>query len=143
MIKIFFDANILIDVSDTNRPSYLESKALLDNLMDNIEKYTFYTSCDLMTTVYYILRQKLSKEESLAQIKLINSLIKVVEFGNYEINEAIELMERNKKYKDLEDTIQYIMARKERCDYIITNDKGFVSGDVPILNSKNALRELK
>jgi len=143
MIKIFFDANILIDVSDSSRPSYLESKALLDNLMDNIEKYTFYTSCDLMTTVYYILRQKLNKEESLAQIKLINSLIKVVEFGNYEINEAIELMERNKKYKDLEDTIQYIMARKERCDYIITNDKRFVSGDVPILNSKEALRELK
>ena len=142
MIKIFFDANILIDVSDSSRPSYLESKALLDNLMDNIEKYTFYTSCDLMTTVYYILRQKLSKEESLAQIKLINSLIKVVEFGNYEITEAIELMERNKKYKDLEDTIQYIIARKERCDYIITNDKGFVSGDVPILNSKEALKEL-
>ena len=143
MIKVFFDANILIDISDSTRPNYLESKALLDYLMDNIEKYVFYTSCDLITTIYYILRQKLTKEDTLAQIKLMNILIKVVEFGNYEINEAIELMERNKKYKDLEDTIQYIMARKERCDYIITNDKGFVSGDVPILNSKEALEELK
>jgi predicted nucleic acid-binding protein len=139
MIKIFFDANILIDISDNTRPSYKESKALLDNLMDNIEQYIFYTSCDLLTTVYYILRQKLSKEETLSQIKLMNQLIKVIEFGNNEITEAIELMERNKKYKDLEDTIQYVMARKEKCDYIITNDKNFVSGDVPVLSSEEAL----
>jgi len=142
MIKIFFDANILIDISDETRPAYVQSKALLDNLMDNIEQYTFYTSCDLITTVYYILRQKLTKEKTLSQIKLINELIKVVEFGNDEICEAIELMERNKKYSDLEDTIQYVMARKEKCDYIITNDKNFASGDVPVLSSQEALKEL-
>jgi len=142
MIKIFFDANILIDILDETRPSYVQSKALLDNLMDNIEQYTFYTSCDLMTTIYYILRQKLTKEKTLSQIKLINELIKVVEFGNDEICEAIELMERNKKYCDLEDTIQYVMARKEKCDYIITNNKNFASGDVPVLSSQEALKEL-
>jgi len=87
-------------------------------------------------------RQKLNKEETLAQIKLMNQLIHVVEFGNVEIEEAIELMERNKKYTDLEDTIQYAKARKEKCDYIITNDKCFASGDVPVLNSKEALNTL-
>ena len=143
MIKIFFDANILIDISDDSRALYKESKVLLDYLMDNIEQYSFYTSCDLMTTVYYILRQKLSKEETLSQIKLMNKLIHVVEFANEEIAEAIELMERNKKYADLEDTIQYVMARKEKCDYIITNDKKFESGDVPTLSSKKALTTLK
>ena len=142
MIKIFFDANILIDISDNTRPSYKESRTLLDNFMDHIEQYTFYTSCDLMTTVYYILRQKLNKEETLAQIKLMNQLIHVVEFGNAEIEEAIELMERNKKYTDLEDTIQYVMARKEKCDYIITNDKNFASGDVPVLSSEEAVEKL-
>ena len=143
MIKIFFDSNILIDILDNTRPSYIESKALLDYFMDNIEQYTFYTSCDLMTTVYYILRKKLTKEETLSQIKLMNGLINVIEFGNKEITEAIELMERNEKYSDLEDTIQYVMARKEKCDYIITNDKAFASGDVPVLSSGKALRELK
>ncbi len=142
MIKVFFDANILIDISDDTRPFYKASRALLDELMDNIDKFIFYTSCDLMTTVYYILRQKLNKTEALAQIKLINKLINVVEFGNDEITEAIELMERNEKYVDLEDTIQYVMARKEKCDYIITNDKSFASGDVPVLNSEEALKVL-
>jgi len=143
MTRVFFDANILIDASDKTRPSYNETKLLLDKLMDNIEQYTFYTSGDLMTTVYYVLRKKLSKEETLSQIKLINQLIHVVEFGNDEICEAIELMERNKKYSDLEDTIQYVMAKKEKCDHIITNDKKFASGDVPVLSSKEALKILK
>ena len=143
MTKIFFDANILIDISDTSHPTYKESRALLDYLMDNIEQYTFYTSCDLLTTVYYILRKKLNKIETLAQIKLINQLIYVIKFGNAEINEAIELMERNEKYTDLEDTIQYVMARKEKCDYIITNDKTFASGDVPVLSAVEALRVFK
>ena len=142
MIKIFFDANILIDISDESRPSYKESKALLDYLMENVEAYVFYTSCDLMTTVYYILRKKLSKKETLFQIKLMNELIHVIEFGNKEIFEAIELMERNDKYKDLEDTIQYVMARKEKCDYIITNDADFASGDVPVLSSGEALEKI-
>jgi len=143
MTKIFFDANILIDISDSSRPSYKESRALLDYLMDNIDEYSFYTSCDLMTTVYYILRKKLNKKETLAQIKLMNQLIYIIEFGNTEINEAIELMERNEKYTDLEDTIQYVMARKEKCDYIITNDNNFASGDVPVLSAVEALKVLK
>ncbi len=142
MTKIFFDANILIDVSDTSRPSYAESRALLDRLLDHIDNFTFYTSCDLMTTIYYILRQKLDKKEALSQIILINKLIVVVEFGNDEIEEAVKLMEENDKYTDLEDTIQYIMARKEKCDYIITNDKRFVADDIPVLTSKSALEEL-
>ena len=142
MIRIFFDANILIDISDESRPSYKESKALLDYLMENVEAYAFYASCDLLTTVYYILRKKLSKKETLFQIKLMNELIHMIEFGNKEISEAIELMERNDKYKDLEDTIQYVMARKEKCDYIITNDVDFASGDVPVLSSEEALDRL-
>jgi len=142
MIKIFFDANILIDISDSSRPMYQESKALLDFLMDHVEDYAFYTSCDLITTVYYVLRKKLHKTEALRQIKLINQLFNVVEFGNAEIAEAIELMERNEKYADLEDTIQYVMARKEKCDYIITNDNAFASGDVPVLSAVEAIEVL-
>jgi len=48
-------------------------------------------------------------------------------------------MEKNENFSDLEDTIQYVMARKERCDYIISNDKEFFSHDVPLLSSSRAL----
>jgi predicted nucleic acid-binding protein len=59
----------------------------------------------------------------------------IIEFGNQEIARAIELMQ-SENYKDLEDTIQYVLAQKTNCDLIISNDKNFISKDIQILSSK-------
>jgi len=141
MKKIFLDANILIDILDDGRPSSEESAKIYEILVRGVDKFSLFTSCDLLTTVYYFTRKPLGQDVALKKIKKLNQIIKVIEFGNKEVDEAIELMERNKKYTDLEDTIQYVMARKEKCDYIITNDKNFASGDVPVLSSVEALTE--
>ncbi len=143
MIRLFVDANVLIDVSVTDRPASQESLLFYKFLIDNDRLFELFTSCDLLTTIYYVLRKQLNKNEALDKIKIINKMFHVIEFGNDEIDEAIYLMERNEKYSDLEDTIQYIMARKENCDYIITNDKCFASGDVPVLSSESALNILR
>jgi len=45
-------------------------------------------------------------------------------------------MIRDRDFKDLEDTLQYIMAKKEHCAMIISNDSGFVSKDIEVVNSK-------
>ena len=142
MTKLFLDANILIDVTDTTRESSKMSSEFIKMVFDDMHRYELFISCDLITTIYYILKKELGREQSLKEIKKINKFITIIEFGNIETAEAIELMERNKKYSDLEDTIQYVMARKEKCDYIITNDKNFASGDVPVLSSKEALNVL-
>ena len=142
MKKIFLDANILIDILDNKRPTSVESAKVFELLVRGMKNFTLFTSCDLLTTVYYFIRKPLGQEIALKKIKKLNQVIKVIEFGNIEVDEAIELMERSEKYVDLEDTIQYVMARKEKCDYIITNDKNFASGDVPVLGSEEALKVL-
>ena len=139
MIKLFLDANILIDISDDERPFSKESAMLFTHLVQNSQKYKICTSCDLITTVYYLLKKPLGRKNSLEKLKIMNRIIDVIEFGNKEVDEAIYLMEKNEKFSDLEDTIQFVMARKERCDYIITNDKGFYSHEVPLLSSVEAL----
>lgn len=143
MKKIFLDANILIDILDAGRPTNKESAKVYEILVRGVERFSLYTSCDLLTTVYYFTRKPLGKKSALEKIKKLNQIIKVIEFANEEVSEAIELMERNEKYTDLEDTIQYVMVRKEKCDYIITNDKAFASGDVPVLSAVEAIEVLK
>ncbi len=142
MRRLFIDANIFIDAIDQSRRFSIESIALMDKLFDRIEEYRLCTSCDLITTIYYVIKKNLDNQSALEQIKRINGIVSIIEFGNHEVDEAITLMEKNKKYIDLEDTIQYVMARKERCDYIITNDQAFASGDIPVLSTKEALKEL-
>ena len=141
-MKLFLDVNILVDIVDNTRIFSKESASLFELFINNDDRFELYTSCDLLTTVYYLTKKPLGSVKALQQIKIFNHSIKVIEFGNKEVDEAIALMERNDKYKDLEDTIQYVMARKEKCDYIITNDVDFASGDVPVLGSGEALERL-
>jgi predicted nucleic acid-binding protein len=49
-------------------------------------------------------------------------------------------MKENRNFKDLEDTIQYIMAKKVSADLILSNDRGFVSEEIKLLMSKDFLQ---
>jgi predicted nucleic acid-binding protein len=44
-------------------------------------------------------------------------------------------MRENGAFDDLEDTLQYVMARKVGADLILSNDTGFVSDDIPVMRS--------
>lgn len=57
--------------------------------------------CDLITTIYYILRKELDSDGALQQIKTISKFISIIEFGNSEVDEAIKLMENHKNTYDL------------------------------------------
>jgi len=133
--KIFLDANIIVDVYDNKRLFSKESKQVISNLL-NDEEIQLYTSCDIITTLYYVL-SKHDKEKTLDIIIDVNEWCNVIEFGNKEIRECCTLMKNNTKYKDLEDTIQYIMAKKVSADLILSNDKNFVSEEIKLLTSKD------
>ncbi|MEA3491966.1 MAG: PIN domain-containing protein [Campylobacterota bacterium] len=132
--RVFLDANIILDMYDGNRPFHEESAEAISRLL--IEKdINIFTSCDIITTLYYILSKK-GKMEALDSILDINELCIVIEFGNKEIEESCKFMKKNRNFTDLEDTIQYIMAKKSSCDLILSNDKRFVSDGITLMSSE-------
>jgi len=138
--KVFLDANVIADIYDSNRPSYTYSnKVLLKLLVD--EDVELFTSCDIITTLYYIMSKK-DRRQALDKIIEVNEMCTVIEFANKEIQECCTLMKENPKYKDLEDTIQYVMAKKKDCDLILSNDKGFVSDEIPLMSTEEYLSSL-
>ena len=136
--RVFLDANVIADMYDRNRPFYAQSKKALLYLNDN-ESIKLFTSCDIITTLYYIF-SKNDKTKALEAIMQINTLCEVVEFGNNEVTQSCMLMYNNTAYKDLEDTIQYVMAKKMQCDLILSNDKGFVSQDIELMSTDEFTR---
>ena len=131
--KVFFDATIILDVFDMTRPSAEESQNTYVYLIKN--DIQLYTSCDIITTIYYVYSKK-DKADVLRKIERVNQILKVIDFSNKEIAQTCKLMRANPNFKDLEDTIQYVLAKKEGCDLIISNDKGFYSEDIPVMSSK-------
>ena len=136
--KVFIDANIFIDTNDKDRKTYNESLNILKYL--TINKIEIYTSCDLIITIYYILSKK-SKTNALNGIEQINKICKVIEFSNKEVSQTCELMKQNKNYKDLEDTLQCVLAKKLSCELIISNDKNFYSDEIRLMSSEIFCKE--
>jgi predicted nucleic acid-binding protein len=137
--NVFLDANVIADIYDSSRPSYSDSKRVM-HLLSQDKKVRLFTSCDIITTLYYIL-SKQDKARALDAILEINELCSVVEFGNAEVLKSCKLMKKNTLYKDLEDTIQYVMAQKTSCQLILSNDKGFASEDILLMSSKAFLEQ--
>ena len=136
-MKVFLDANILLDVSNNERIFHKFSVATYNYLLRNAQ---IFTSCDLITTIYYI-NSKYDKKQALLNIQAVSKTLKIIEFSNKEVEETCNLMLEDDDYKDLEDTIQYIMAKKHNCDLIISNDKNFLAKDLKILSSEEFCRE--
>ena len=132
--KVFFDANIFNDIFDVKRSTHVYSnEAYLGSLRKGI---VIYTSCDIATNVYYITAKYTTRADALNAIEYLKTTVEIISFGEEELTQTITLMRKDADYKDLEDTIQYIMAVKEKCDLIVTNDKRFVSKKIPSLTSK-------
>jgi predicted nucleic acid-binding protein len=130
--RVFLDANIILDIFDEERVFYKSSSLAIEYLLSNNAE--LFTSYDIITTLYYVLSKK-DKSFALEAIKNVNTLCKVVEFSNDEVEKSYLLMKK-KNFLDLEDTIQYIMAKKAQCDLILSNDKKFISQDIELLSSK-------
>ncbi len=131
-MKVFVDANVILDIYDQMRPFHRHSMQAYEFLIVNAQ---VFTSCDVMTTIYYV-NAKIDRQQALDNIEVLNKTLKVIAFSNKEMELSCKLMREDGDYNDLEDTIQYIMAKKQGCDLIISNDKGFVSKDIDLMDSK-------
>ncbi len=138
--KVFLDANVILDIYDEKRAFHKESTGIISLLLQETD-LEFFTSYDIITTLYYVLSKK-GKMDVLDSILDVNELCSVVEFANSEIEESCRLMKKNKKFTDLEDTIQYVIAKKASCDLILSNDKKFVSDEIVLMSSKEFLHKL-
>ncbi len=135
---IFFDANIFLDINDTNRIHSVTALQALTYCLQNDLKIV--TSCDLITTIYYV-RSKHDRTIALQQIIDIQTMCHIIEFSNQEVINTCNLMLDDSDYTDLEDAIQYTLALKEDCNLILTNDKNFVSKEIPIMSSEEFLEK--
>ena len=132
--RVFVDANVINDICDAKRRFHTQSYQCLEYCLQN--DITLVTSCDIVTTVYYITNKTQNADKSLAALDQVNTIFEIVPFGNQELEIAIALMQQDKDYHDLEDTIQYVLAKQAGCAVILTNDAKFVAKDMRVVSSE-------
>jgi len=135
--KIYIDTNIFIDLMDSTRPYYKGSFAFVKSSI--LEGKTLYINSDTITNAFYILNKNKSRSsvDLLTLMKKMVALFVVVSVENEEAMMALSLCEDAKcGFKDYEDALQYVCAKKIEANLIVTNDKGFVALDIEIVGTK-------
>ncbi len=124
-MKVFVDTNIFLDLI-LKRENFKE--ALL--IFNSIEKKIFSgVVLDItILNIDYIAKKQIKDIRDF--LKLVNQHFLVTGATNSMIQSAIEI-----ENKDLEDNLQYLSAKKQNCDLIITNDKDFISLEVQSITS--------
>ncbi|SFV54628.1 putative protein [hydrothermal vent metagenome] len=134
--KIFFDANIILDMIDSDRGNVENVRKLVYNAL--IKELTLYTSCDILSNVYYVGRKKLAKNILVEEMLRILEIFDIVAIDKPLAKKALHENKTNLPL-DFEDLLQSQCALVSECDLIVTNDKKFVDADVKHLSLVEAL----
>ena len=135
--RIYVDTNIFIDLLDSSRPLASGSFEVLETFMRNGKE--LFMNSDTITNAYYVCNKTKKYEHSVlvSLLEKVVSLFTVVGIDNSEVMEALHLCgDATLSFKDYEDALQYVCAKKAEADLIVTNDKGFVSLDIELKGTK-------
>jgi len=100
-----------------------------------LHDYDIYISEDMLSTIYYISKDKKATLEMFENLIFIDW--SVVGYGSDTIQEAVKLSLINNL--DLEDVLQCLCAKKNGCEVLLTNDKRFYNCGISICNAKEFL----
>ncbi len=128
-MKIFIDTNIFLDLI-LKRDSCRDSIAILNAIERGI-----YEGVILDITILnidYIAKKQVKDIRDF--LNLINTTFTVLGASNSSIEEALSITN-----SDLEDNLQYIIAKDSKCDVIVTNDKKFFRANIEIVSSSDFL----
>ena len=124
---VFLDTNIVLDIVNPERKGNKQAIELWKLLI--IEKYTIIVSEDMLSTIFYINKDK---RQTLEFFKLIQKRWQIVPFGKDVVAKAVDVS--LKKDLDLEDILQCLCAKENGCKVLITNDKNFYDCGVEIIS---------
>ena len=132
-MKLFLDTNILIDVIANRKPWVDEALVLLE--LAKQKKLTLIVADFSFINLAYITRKLFTQEELYALFSDLCLYVKVVEVGGMIIKKSFQ-----KRWKDMEDCVQYLVAKREEVDYLITrNEKDLPDSDIPVLSPSEFL----
>ena len=130
-MKVFLDANIIIDVVQ-NRTDFVEESSKV--LQSGLEGFIDLCASDVtFTTVSFYARKQRTTEQLYEIMQSLRDFIDVVPTGRIAIDWALQ-----RKAKDFEDSVQYYAALRTGADYIVSrNVRDYPFDDIPVVTPQD------
>jgi predicted nucleic acid-binding protein len=133
MKKLFLDTNVLLDILQKREPHYQSSSELLSQIARG--KHKGFASVLTFSSIYYTLCRDMSAKDAVRNIHKISTFVEMLtvsaEMGKKALSSEIT---------DYEDALQYLCAKANRADYIVTrNKKDFIKSEVEVASPQEIL----
>lgn len=118
---IFIDTNVLINdilFRRFNRPNGKPSNAALDYLLRVARRDTFVASFSIVQVLSTLERARVSQTIIRQELQHILTKHTIINFTEKDIQAALD----DFTDLDIEDTFQFVVSQKMRCQYIITDN---------------------
>ena len=126
MIKVFFDANIMIDVIGRREQFCMPSLQIMSLADRGLIRVC--VSAMSYATASFILGRDNKELDIFREFSKFMKITTATLVDSSTIEQSVE-----SKFKDFEDAMQYFSAMNEEIDYIITrNKKDFTASDIPV-----------
>lgn len=137
-MKIFIDTNLILDVLAERKPFFKTSKRIWEIVENGDAKG--YLSATTITDIFYIIRKQLGKDNAYDIVKKILMVFNITSVTETDVRKALNL-----GFKDFEDALQTVCAKKIKADYLITrNKKDFQKGvGINIVDAEEFLDHMK
>lgn len=128
---LFIDANIILDFFLKREPFAIAAFRLFELLKK--KSVIGYSSADIFTSLYYLIRKQSSHERTLIILSEFEQLIKILPVTEKDIKFAL----KTTLFRDFEDAVQYSVAKEHDLSYIITRDKkDYKNSDIPVVDAE-------
>ena len=137
MKRIFFDTDVILDISIKRELDIKDSVKLIDLVENGLFKG--YTSTIIFSNIYYIQRKLIGHEVSINFLKNLRLLVTVLNVDDSIIHKALE-----SDFNDFEDAIQYFTAIENSMDCIITrNVDDYKKSIIPVYTPTELIKQVK
>ena len=138
-MNVLIDTNVILDDILDRAPNAETAKKISRLVTD--ELIGGHLTANTLTDIFYIVSK--NKDEVIARKTIKNLLLifTVVSVDGTDCQQAIDLPMR-----DFEDALVAVCAEKANLDYIVTNDRGFLTGNglsIPTINPVDFLLQVE
>ena len=137
-MKVLVDTNVIIDVLLKQEPFHKDSFVVF-RLADSGSIKGVLAAVS-MTNVFFLLRKARKDTADVYQIMdKLTTLFTVAPINETTIANALSL-----RWKDFEDAVQYVTAKENNVDYIITrNETDYKASDIPCVSATDFIAHLR
>lgn len=135
-MKVLVDTNIILDVL-CSRKDFIGDSLQVFRCCE-IGRLAGYISALSVPNILYIMRKELDESKIKEIIHTLTSIFSVVELRESDLLNALDL-----EFKDYEDALQSISAKRIGADFIVTrNTKDFTASPVPAVLPGELLKQM-